>query len=139
MVLCEHSLRFYGSKSSNPHSATAFPASVFSLQVQTQRHMTASCCRFTVSVEVSLPDKRAREDILRTVIAKHCREHALGTQAVDQILQEVWACVSMHEQDTVQELWYVCCGCHALERMIACICMQLRYVLLCNPQVHKAA
>ena len=54
------------------------------------RHLgIPTACRFTVSVEVDLPNKKAREDILRTVIAKHCRDHALGNRAVDDTLREV--------------------------------------------------
>ena len=46
-----------------------------------------------MSVKVDLPNKEAREDILKTVIAKHCREHRLADQAVDACLQEVWRSV----------------------------------------------
>lgn len=46
-------------------------------------------CRFTLALEVALPDVEGREAIMRNHLARHCREHALGDAAVDQELMQV--------------------------------------------------
>lgn len=55
------------------------------------RRIQAVCsyCRFTLALEVKLPDAAAREDILKAHLRKHTLEHPFGQGSVDQELLQV--------------------------------------------------
>ena len=77
------------------------------IQQNFTRHIQALCsyCRFTLALEVKLPDAAAREDILDAHLKRHTREHPFGEGSVDQELlqvqllatigriESVWPCV----------------------------------------------